>query len=819
MKKNISINISGIIFHIEEDGYEKLKNYLDSINRYFSAFDDSHEIIADIEGRIAEIFLSKLKDGKQVISQDDVDTLISTMGSVKDFQAIEEETIFTEEKSAPKKEEKQTKKEEEADAGEKAYVQPRRLQRDGKRKILGGVLSGIAHYFSIDPLWIRLLFLLLFFGISALDAIGPILFLFYIAMWIILPVSYDLEEEEKLKKMFRNPDQKVLGGVCSGIAAYFGIDVVIVRLLFFVSIFFAGTGIILYIILWIILPEAMTITDKMKMSGQPVTLSNIESNIKKSLNVEGGEENIFVKILLFPFRIIAVVFDFLSKSLGPLMKFLAEALRIVIGILFVLLGIGLVVATVISLGALIGVFSLSEYVKFDDIPAYILANDINWLSGTALFFTLVIPFIFLSILGFITITKRKLISATIGWSLLGLWIISLLVLSFSLPSIITDFSKSGTHTTEQSWNIDKNKTLVLNYREAGDDFYRKAFLDIKAGGDSTVTLKSEFTSKGRSRERAVENANMVSYQVSQRDSVVTFDSNLKFLEDAKYRKQELDMTLYIPEGQKFIIDEKLSDLLGNYFRRKGYGDSEIDEFTWFFAGKELRCEGCNYEFSDSEDTENDREETRSNLSNDREYKFSDFDELEIFGDFKIDVQRSNDYFVMLNGQKSDLDKLVVEQRGDRLIIRKKGSDFISSENNIRITIEMPDISELTISGASNARVRDFNVKNVKIFVEESSIVDFDSNVESLEVETEDSSQLTLFGKGEDLGIKSYGASKVNAFDYYVDKVNTRSKGSSEVKVFATDNLKIKAEDGSRVEYRGNAKVEIERDEKADVVKK
>ena len=72
MKKNISINISGIIFHIEEDGYEVLRKYLDSVNRYFSSFEDSSEIFADIEGRIAEIFLSKLSDGKQVVTHEDV---------------------------------------------------------------------------------------------------------------------------------------------------------------------------------------------------------------------------------------------------------------------------------------------------------------------------------------------------------------------------------------------------------------------------------------------------------------------------------------------------------------------------------------------------------------------------------------------------------------------------------------------------------------------------------------------------------------------------------------------------------------------------
>ena len=87
MKKNISINISGIIFHIEEDGYDILRKYLDSVNKYFGSFEDSSEILADIEGRIAEIFLSKLNEGKQVITVEDVNFLIATMGSVSDFKA------------------------------------------------------------------------------------------------------------------------------------------------------------------------------------------------------------------------------------------------------------------------------------------------------------------------------------------------------------------------------------------------------------------------------------------------------------------------------------------------------------------------------------------------------------------------------------------------------------------------------------------------------------------------------------------------------------------------------------------------------------
>ena len=87
MKINISINIGGIIFHIEEDSYDRLNSYLSSINRYFETFDDSKEILDDIENRIAEIFLGKLNDGKQVIVDEDIEELIQTMGTVADFEA------------------------------------------------------------------------------------------------------------------------------------------------------------------------------------------------------------------------------------------------------------------------------------------------------------------------------------------------------------------------------------------------------------------------------------------------------------------------------------------------------------------------------------------------------------------------------------------------------------------------------------------------------------------------------------------------------------------------------------------------------------
>src|SRR5690606_15920718 len=176
---------------------------------------------------------------------------------------------------------------------------PKSLQRDMKRKIMGGVCAGLGNYFNVDPVWIRLLFALLIIFTGVFLVV-------YIILWIAVPASWDLEEPKTGKKMFRDPERKVLGGVAAGVAAYFGIDISFVRILFIVSLFLGAVGFFVYIALWVILPEAHTITDRIQMEGEPVTLSNIESTIKKNLNEkETGEESTLTKIILLPFRLIA----------------------------------------------------------------------------------------------------------------------------------------------------------------------------------------------------------------------------------------------------------------------------------------------------------------------------------------------------------------------------------------------------------------------------------------------------------------------------------------------------------------------------------
>ncbi|NJN24695.1 MAG: PspC domain-containing protein [Cyclobacteriaceae bacterium] len=799
MKKNISINISGIIFHIEEDGYDKLKAYLESINRYFSNFEDSHEIIADIETRIAEIFLSKLKEGKQVIALEDVDSLVATMGSIKDFQAAEEDSEYI---AAQENE-----SEESESQGEPLFS--KKLYRDNKRKLVAGVLSGIAFYLNTDALWVRLIYVILFFGVWILPSIAGFLFIAYIILWIAVPASDELIEHKKIKKMYRDPDAKVLGGVASGVAAYFGVDMVIIRILFFVAIFAAGTGLILYIILWIILPEAKTLTDKMEMQGQPVTLSNIESNIKKSLKVSEGEENLLMKILLFPFRLIAALFEFLTQALGPFLSFLVEALRVVMGVILAIIGLSGILVVLIALGVLVGLIAGGDLNTMFPLPLEVIKNDLSILPVIAFALLLIIPAFFTSILGFMVLMKKRVLNARAGWSILALWFISIIILSFTIPSFIRNLRETGRFTDVERYDLYR-KTLKLSLNDIGADEYDLVSLRIRSSEDTVVRLEKEFIASGASRTEAVNNAKMINYGIDISDSVFRFDSSFKLDPNSGFRKQHVDLTLYIPIGQNFVMEEDMKYLQDNFLFREGFSDSDMRDNVWAFDSSGLKCTTCPIEkFTASEEHALSHDWDISGYS--VEHELAGFSEVEVGSAIKVMISRGDSYRVVASGNKKMVDELEVHMGGSVLSLDYDGKHGkIKREDELVVHIAMPEISALELSGASKVYVSGMSGDFLDIKLHGAAFAAVDANVSSVTVEVDGASKLQLSGTGDRLEAHVSGASTFSAFEYLVSETEIEASSAGSAMVYASDRLVVKSSGASKVSYRGDADVEIDK---------
>lgn len=786
MKKNISINISGIIFHIEEDGYETLRKYLDSVNRYFASFEDSAEILADIEGRIAEIFLARLNEGKQVITAEDVAALISTMGSVSDFKAAEEQ-------EAPAAEPSQESHQQSQSYSQARPTEVRRLYRDKNRKLVGGVCAGLGHYFNIDAVWPRVLFALLTLGTSG------VFILIYIVMWIVLPEA-ELEETS-VKKMFRDPDRKVLGGVAAGIAAFFNGDVALIRFLLVVTAFF-GFGIIMYIVLWIILPEAKTLTDKMRMQGEPVTLSNIESSVKKGMNErESAEESLLTKIILFPFRALGAIFEFL----GPVFRTLLEIFRVAIGILIAFIGFCLIVAIFMSFSVLIGLLSPPDWTLFSDgflsapnIPLAAIRNSLPGWLVLAAFFASIIPAIFAILMGSSIIARRVVFNATTGWSMFVMFFVAVGVLSFSLPQFIYGFKEEGEYRTEEMFIIDK-KTPVFRVNETGMDDYRVTSIYLRGHDGPNIRVVKRFQSQGPSRKVAAEHAQMVGYVIAQNDSILTFDSNITFKPEAKFRAQRLDLDVYIPYDQFVVVEAGLWRIVDNRDRIFFRNDYETHRVKITRDGFECAdCQSFN------------REPSTMDIHD--QFGLEGFTAVDMQGIVDARIEKGEAYAVQIDGPDSERRRYDVYLNGRTLVIdydeRRKyfwKRDFLD-DSKMRIRITMPELSELEVMGAGKLLFKGFDEDEVEIKLTGAISGTGELQADRLNVELAGASFLDLEGKGRFMQADLTGACGLRAYAYEVAHCVVDAHGASMARVNVSETLEIDKGIASSVSHRGNAEV-------------
>lgn len=603
MKKTISINISGILFHIEEDGYDNLRKYLDSISNHFSGYKDSKEIISDIENRIAEIFLSYLKNNNQVITAENVDKLIEKMGTIADFRAADE-----------KQEEEQASKDDFY-----KYVTPpspeasgyKKLMRMENNKILGGVCAGIAHYFSIDPLWTRLITILLLFSgsiriesdtfdFSPFDdftfklSFGGLALIAYIVLWIILPVSYEIAEDKNIKKLFRNPDDKVLGGVASGLSAYFGIEPVYVRLAFVLMIFAGGSGLLIYLILWIITPVASSITERIKMKGGEITLDSIDSTIKETSNPAPAQpESTAKKVLMAPFRALGIVLEAIGKALGPLGRVLAHAIRIFFGLVIFLIGLVLTISPLFVAAVYLGVTGLDYVVTPENFPIELITDLVpGWLvvAASGLVF---IPGIVILLLGLSVLAQKNLLGGKFGLLALALWLLCIGIAGFQIPKIISEFKEENQLETKTALALSPG-IMILKVNDMEDEeLFNKSSLQLIGSKDSVVNLTQEFYSRGKTKSEALENAKKLSYSYTVMDSVVTFDEGYDLSTLDSFRGQQIRLTLEIPYERPFIMEKSMLEILENTIGKNNFRNSDVrPEAVWVFNEAGLVCLTC-----------------------------------------------------------------------------------------------------------------------------------------------------------------------------------------------------------------------------------
>jgi phage shock protein PspC (stress-responsive transcriptional regulator) len=364
MKKTLTANISGKVFNIEEDAFSVLSKYLESISLYFKNYDDKDEILVDFEQRISENLLSILSNQSDVVQNSHIYKIIEIMGKPQDFDIDYSEDFD--------------------------QVKKFKLKRNNNDRIIAGVASGLAEYFKIDPLITRIL-------LASLIFVGGFGFFFYIVCWIAMPKS-SMNESSNRKKFYRDSDEKIIAGVCQGIANYLSVEVLFIRIIFIAMIFIGGWGFIFYLILWLLSKSAKTIKQKMDMSGYKLDLDNVKKYYDDSVKKNNGQKN-KSSFLFFPFKLVGQFFDKLLPFLGQIPKII---LMIILFYLVSSAAIVLVVFTVIYFGL---------YVSNDELLSMIqlLLVELKPISVTMIYVELII-FITLLSFGIIKLLTQRSIN-------------------------------------------------------------------------------------------------------------------------------------------------------------------------------------------------------------------------------------------------------------------------------------------------------------------------------------------------------------------------------------------------------------------------
>lgn len=492
MNKTIIININGTVFHIEEDAYEILRAYMTNVKRHFMNSADSLEITTDIENRIAEMFNEiLLKEGKQVVVDTDVQNVINQMGHVEDFEEFADDNT-----------------------------------------------EGNTFYNTGE------------------------------------------------RRLFRDPDDRIISGVCSGIANYFNMQPVWIRLAFALTFFFFGSGLLLYIILWIVIPQAVTRADRMAMRGQRPDLQGFKMNLQEEMSAMRGHfSNLQDEARPFVYKARDFAGDF-AHHLGQFLNGAGKILVKILGIVALIGLFGMAIALVVTLVAFVG-FGQARYSHL--FPFSIVENyHARWIYFSA-FFTAFIPIIVIILVLISAIFHTRSISRSSATTLLVVWLCALCTFIFYAAQAAGDFKtrasftqtikltptadnvyhltlndvKYLTHEDSVRLNVnDRFHGLIIKNNDDDDPEPRNVNINVVQSDTNQPELVEEFSAQGPDYETALMNARNTSYLFVQKDSVLQFDNKLMRKHDDLWHAEEIDITLKLPLNAKVVVDENLNDRIG-----------------------------------------------------------------------------------------------------------------------------------------------------------------------------------------------------------------------------------------------------------------
>ncbi|WP_445719081.1 PspC domain-containing protein [Flavobacterium sp.] len=418
------------------------------------------------------------------------------------------------------------------------------------------------------------------------------------------------------KRLYRDKDNGMIGGVMAGLGHYLGVDALWLRILMVILFFGFGTGLFVYIVLWILVPEAITTTQKLEMKGQPITISNIEKKVKE------GFDDITSKFSNIDHEKIANTAKSGATKIGSTIE---EVIMTIFKVIAKIIGSFIVFFSAI---ALIAIVVTSIILMFSStMPENYILNHINtpigletplWAQGILFLLGFGIPLFFLFILGLkLMVNNLRSIGNYAKYSLLAIWIIAVgIIISLGINEA-SQLAFEGKSVQKEVIAIAPTDTLKIKFKN--NDFYSKnkyrnhdfkitqdegdneiiysnnVSIEIKKTDAAAPYLLIEKLAKGKSTIQAKKRAEKIKYNFKIEGNTLILDNYLLTALENKFRGQEVEIYLYLPKGTVFQTEESY----GNY-DRSDYDFFDENEFdtknpVYRVESDKVRCLNCSDE--------------------------------------------------------------------------------------------------------------------------------------------------------------------------------------------------------------------------------
>jgi phage shock protein PspC (stress-responsive transcriptional regulator) len=417
------------------------------------------------------------------------------------------------------------------------------------------------------------------------------------------------------KKLYRDSDDAVVAGVCTGLGHYLNVEARWIRLIAFLSVFLGGAGVLAYLIVWIVVPKAITRSEKMQMKGEATNLFGYKKSFDEELvafkqKMKSANDQHFQPIIKYTGNFITEFFGVFGRLLTGAVKIIG---KIIAGIL-IAFGFSMLVTLLIGLVAFMGFWgsNLQDYFPFCIVNPN--SRIMIVISGFVVFF---VPILALVLFAIRVAFNKMTINKTVSFSLLIVWMLGVSSMVYHVTKIASEFNehaelvKSSELITYPTYLLEVDKNINFSHEDSLalqldstnnqtkiviDKDYSHPFripknvrLKIEKSDNDKTTISQTFEAEGKTFPIALRNAQNINYRYSQKDSVLIFDPKLKLKQQASWRSQEVAISLKVPVGTRFKISKDFRYYLKFYYDYCDEHNENINYTEWMMTEDGLKC--------------------------------------------------------------------------------------------------------------------------------------------------------------------------------------------------------------------------------------